>query len=560
MNPDPDEQLGDNLDSYLRSLESGQSIEPEQPTSDEASELRGLVHELHLLAKFLASPDRASEVAATPPTNIGKYKVRQPLGEGGQSRTWLADDPDLERPVVVKLYRDAETATQRERVLREARALARVNSPFVARCFDADRHGDHPFLVVEYIAGSPLDRFTSDHPLEISHIVELIKEIAEGLSAVHASGLIHRDVKPANIIIGDDRRPRIVDFGMAHIKATPVSSISGTPAYMAPEQARGEIDRIDNRTDVFGVGAVLYELLTGRAPFHRETREQTLQAAREGTILAPDQLNPSVPKGLNQICMRCLAKEPVNRFSTVDELRRALGAWQSTLRLKRSLPVVLAAVSLASLSLLLWSSGFHRQSPNGQSQNRKATLSSVSQFAPDALPDDALDFFAIGGQLRKDFWMQVDILGAPRSDSGVIELDAGDRIAFRIESERDCYVTILSYGPDAPEQLFPRAPFDRPDDGQVLAGRPKTLPRGDAPQSAAIQAVPSRGKEALCVIASSQPISLGSGHNGSPQLVFRSAPRKVRAKVTDPRPDPSTAISDLCGLAVDHPVPRSVGP
>jgi serine/threonine protein kinase len=547
MNLDPDERLGAQLDSYLSALESGQSTERETPAAGEAADLQSLVQELHLMARILENPD-GNETVFEVPFQVGKYEVRQPLGQGGQSRTWLAQDPDLERPVVLKLYRDAETATQQERVLREARALARVSSPHVARCFDADRHGEHPFLVLEYVSGSTLDRVAGDKPLPTKRIVELINQVAEGLAAVHSCGLIHRDIKPANIIIGDDSRAKIVDFGMAHIKATPVNCISGTPAYMAPEQARGEVDRIDNRTDVFGLGAVLYELLTGLAPFHRETRGQTLEAAREGNVRSPREVNPSVSRSLNQICMRCLAKEPVNRFATMEELRGALRSWQFRHQIWRAFPF--AATVLLAFAAFFFLRPASTPSQDTLQRNRWGPISSATSVAENYLPDDALDFFAIDGRLRRDFWIEVDILGGEQNDAGVIQLSNGDRIAVRIRSERDCYVTILSYGPDAAVQLFPRSRFDAQDDGRVLAGQAKTVPRTDSPRSASILATPSTGKEALCVVASTKPISLGSGEGGDPQLVFRTAAEQaqlnssIRGLVRRPE-TPAHAVSQL---------------
>jgi serine/threonine protein kinase len=181
--------------------------------------------------------------------------------------------------------------------MREGRALARVRSPYVAQCYSAERQDDVPYLVVEYIPGQDLVRHTRADPLNPYQALELTRQLADGLAAVHACGLLHRDLKPANVLIGEDGRPRLVDFGLAvPFASEELARVSGTLAYMAPEQARGEMERIDARTDLFGLGAILYALLTGRPPYRAECRSALLKAASEGIVEPPRQLNPHVTR------------------------------------------------------------------------------------------------------------------------------------------------------------------------------------------------------------------------------------------------------------------------
>jgi hypothetical protein len=185
-------------------------------------------------------------------------------------------------------------------------------------------------------------------------------QLAEGLVAVHACGLLHRDVKPANVVIGDNGCPRLVDFGLASpVGSDALRGISGTVAYMAPEQARGLSERIDQRTDVFGVGATLYELLTGRPPHRGTTNSEIWAAARTGDIVAPKELTPGLPETVDRLCMRCLAKDPADRFGSATELREAIRACQrrapglgSGKKLRWVGAVGLAAALLAGL--MLW--------------------------------------------------------------------------------------------------------------------------------------------------------------------------------------------------------------
>jgi tRNA A-37 threonylcarbamoyl transferase component Bud32 len=260
---------------------------------------------------------------------IGKFEVVRPLKQGGQASALLAFDPDLKRHVVLKLYRDARTPEAQETVLREGQALARVHSPYVAQCFGVERYEGVPYLVVEYIPGLDLAEQQRSRPLAIVSALEIAGHLAEGLAAVHACGLLHRDIKPANVIIGDDGQPRLVDFGVAATLASDsLRGISGTSPYMAPEQARGLVERIDQRTDLFGLGALLYELLTGRPPYRGATDDEVLAAARVGEVTPPKELNRQVLEPLNELCMRCLARDPDNRFPSATALREAIRSCQ----------------------------------------------------------------------------------------------------------------------------------------------------------------------------------------------------------------------------------------
>ncbi len=255
---------------------------------------------------------------------VGKYEVREVLGQGGQARAFRAWDPDLERDVVLKVFH-ASSADAIEEVLKEGRALAKVKSSFVAQCYGAEHFDGLPYLVLEYVPGRTLVELQKEGGLKIRRVLELVAQVCEGLAAVHACGLLHRDVKPSNILVGEDGIPRLVDFGLAEPVAGERSrAISGTLAYMAPEQARGEIDRVGPASDVFGLGAVLYELLTGRPPFTGETETAMLERAREGRVAPVDEVREGLPHSLSELCMRCLAEDAEDRFATAKELREAL--------------------------------------------------------------------------------------------------------------------------------------------------------------------------------------------------------------------------------------------
>lgn len=289
-------------------------------------------------------PDTCSDVAG--------YEIIRKLGGGGQAVTYLARDRALRRLVVLKRYHGAASSSRREAVLNEGRALARVKSPFVAPCYGVEPQGDEMDLVVEYVPGRPLTELTAAERADAFRCARLVEQIASGLAEVHACGLLHRDIKPHNIILGDDGLPRLVDFGVA----VPVASealhlVAGSPPYMAPEQARGQGERVDARTDVYGLGAVLYYLLTGLPPHDGDTVKDVIVKAQGAPVVPPRDINRRVPQGLARICLKAMAADPQARFQSADALRRELRRYQ---RMRQAAPALAAAAILLALLVPAW--------------------------------------------------------------------------------------------------------------------------------------------------------------------------------------------------------------
>ena len=258
------------------------------------------------------------------PIHVGKYQIVRRFSElSGQAAAYLAFDPDLERHVVLKRYHGGPHGPSGE--AEEGRALAKVVSPYVARCHGIERIDGEAYLVVEYVPGRNLAEVRRDGPLDLAQVVRILAQLAEGVAAVHARGLIHRDIKPANVILHDDGTPRLVDFGLtAHLGGSRLRERSGSPPYMAPEQARGEWDRIDFRTDVFGLGGVLYKLLTDHAPHAGSTLNEVLEHAKKADVTPPRRLDPTIPAPVEAVCLKALAAAPENRYTTALEFAAAL--------------------------------------------------------------------------------------------------------------------------------------------------------------------------------------------------------------------------------------------
>src|SRR5262245_39305702 len=275
------------------------------------------------------------------PRSVGKYRVVGLLGRGGMGAVYEAEHPDLGRTVAVKLMRPelAARPDARERFLREARVAARVEHEHVVAIHDVDQDGDAPFIVMPHLRGESLEARLTREPVPVGLAVRVGREVALGLQAAHAAGLVHRDVKPANVWLEGDpaaaeeagqvRRAKVLDFGLARAAdgtdgLTASGWVAGTAAYMSPEQADGA--DVDGRADLFSLGAVLYRMLTGRPAFAGPTLTAVLKAVASHDPPPPAAVNPAVPPALSGLVMRLLSKDPAGRpasaAAVAEELAR----------------------------------------------------------------------------------------------------------------------------------------------------------------------------------------------------------------------------------------------
>ncbi|HMF10879.1 MAG TPA: serine/threonine-protein kinase, partial [Gemmataceae bacterium] len=241
---------------------------------------------------------------------FGKYEVEQVVGRGGMGVVLKALDPDLNRIVAIKVVAPqfAASGSMRRRFVREAKAAAAVCNDHVVTIHDVDTSGTLPYLVMQYVPGPSLqERLDRDGPLELKEILRIGMQTAAGLAAAHAQGLIHRDVKPANILLEDDmERVKLTDFGLARamddVRITQSAVLAGTPQYMAPEQARGEA--LDPRADLFSLGCVLYAACVGRPPFRAGAPLVVMKRICEEKPRSIRDQNPSIPGWLETIVMK----------------------------------------------------------------------------------------------------------------------------------------------------------------------------------------------------------------------------------------------------------------
>jgi tRNA A-37 threonylcarbamoyl transferase component Bud32 len=300
--------------------------------------------------------------AEAPPTAVGRYVIVEQLGAGGQARVYRAVHPTLGRQVVVKLAVHApDDAGARERLITEGKLLANLDHPNIARVLDLDFHDGRPFLVMEYVPGRDLERWARERRLRPKEIARLVAKLARALAAAHRQGILHHDVKPRNVLIDEAGQPRLIDFGMARLRqgwdeAGEPDTVGGTPAYMAPEQARGQVERLDARSDVFALGGVLFFLLTGKPPFPGTTVSEVLDRAGRCEIDRAALQAAKPPRVLEAICLKALAAEPDDRYSQAEDMAAALerfaGRRRRLLLLAGALGVLLMTAGLA-LALVL---------------------------------------------------------------------------------------------------------------------------------------------------------------------------------------------------------------
>jgi serine/threonine protein kinase len=273
---------------------------------------------------------------ATPatPERIGRYRVEKLLGAGGFGRVYLAHDDELARPVAIKVPHAHRVSRPEdvEAYLSEARVLASLDHPHIVPVHDVGHTDDGLcFVVSKLIEGSDLAEWIRQARLSCTESAELVAAIAEALHHAHRKGVVHRDVKPGNILLGANGKPYLVDFGLA-LKEEALgrgAGFLGTPAYMSPEQARAEGHRVDGRSDIFSLGVVLYELLARRRPFHGQTRDELLEQIIYVEARPPRQVDDAIPKELERICLKALSKRASERYTTArdlaDDLRHFLG-------------------------------------------------------------------------------------------------------------------------------------------------------------------------------------------------------------------------------------------
>jgi WD40 repeat protein len=405
-----EERLNQVIADYLEAEEAGRAPDPAGLLADHpdlAGALSAFLRDRQQFAQAAqqlptppAGPDATQSTGTAPGPQIEGFEVVRELGRGGMGVVYLARQLQPDRLVALKLLRAADQADEAElaRFRLEAETLARLRHPNIVQIHVVGEHDGRPFLALEYIAGGTLaDKVQESLPTPAAAAAQ-VETLARAMHAAHERGVVHRDLKPENVLLDSDGTPKITDFGLAKkldaSGQTASNAVVGTPSYMAPEQAGGQSRLVGPAADVYALGAILYKLLTGRPPFQGPTTMDILLQVVSADPVPPRRLRPEVPRDLQTICLKCLAKVPGERYADglalAEDLRRCragepiqarpAGRAEQLVKWARRRPALAAAYGLGLLALLLGSGGIGALGLWQRAEKAREELLLVSYF------------------------------------------------------------------------------------------------------------------------------------------------------------------------------------
>jgi serine/threonine protein kinase len=437
-----------------RSTDEGQTTAPSVPTSPtdaESVDVSGAITKTIDLYATAAQPPSTTEYVSSNdpspfggvvgPTQIGKYRVVQLLGRGGQATVYRAVHTEIPgRDVVIK-WANADLAPDAQRsILDEGRILAELDDPGLVRVYDVDMAEGRPYVVFEYVAGRTLHDEAKGTTIEPRRAASIVADLAHTLEQAHRRGVLHRDLKPANILIDAQGRTRVLDFGLGTSSSVWTGAkeidprISGTLPYMAPEQAAGDASDLGPWTDVFGLGAILYDLLVGRPPHQLKGLQlrQAIDRVRLCDLESPRKIRPTIPQDLETIVLRALHADPSKRFANAGEFETALRSHLRRPARRRLLAGLAGAVILLAIGATVW---WTRPEP--------VVSEVMTREIPSMTPSAAT--LPLDGRLNVRIWSADGKVksGLPITDPGALPVRNGEQVHLEASLNRAAYLYLL---------------------------------------------------------------------------------------------------------------------
>ncbi len=383
-------------------------------------------------------PESEALAAELPNSRFADFDLLEELGRGGMGVVYKARQQSLNRIVALKMIRAGQLAgpDDMQRFLAEAQASAKLDHPGIVPVFEVGESDGQPFFVMGFVEGQTLSDMARHEPLDPERAAELVKEVGQAVHYAHEQSVVHRDLKPSNVLVDRAGKPRVMDFGLAKTLdnnkgMTVTGDVLGTPAYMPPEQAQGRIGDVGVRSDVYSLGAMLYDLLTGRPPFLAANVMETLQQVVEQQPVSLRQLNSSIPKDLETISLKCLQKEPEKRYATAKEVCEDLSCylegkpiaarpvsrvekmWRWCKRHPAAASVLLLLVCLlfVSIGAVVWVNDARRNAEIARDETRRNSYASEMNVA-----GSAAETTTGAGRVRQlvDPWLDEQLAPDPR--------------------------------------------------------------------------------------------------------------------------------------------------
>ncbi len=404
-----------------------------------------------------AGPDGSEEAAEDEPpipAAIGKYLVVGRFPRSGQAEVFRVVHPQLHRDLVLKLALKPIGEDGRSEIIADGKVLAELEHPNIVRLHDLDFHEGRPYLVMEYVRGRDLAQFAREETVTPRRGAALVAEVAGAVAFAHRRGIVHQDIKPRNILIDEAGRPRVIDFGLAWQQdawsGSSAQSEGGTFAYMAPEQARVDLDRVRPLSDVFALGAVLYYLLTGKAPFDAPTPADSWAQRAACDFDRAALKKPGIPRRLERICLKALGPEPQARYRSAAKLEQALRFFVDW----RWIANAVAAAALFALAVLAVILTYPRSSapPPSPPASPPLPVSAAAQPAPTPAPTAPLRIVSLN---IEHLAMRGEHAFVPRGKLGErsFAVGPGDDVVVQAELSEPAYAYLIAFRPDGVDDI-----------------------------------------------------------------------------------------------------------